>query len=68
MADEADIAQDYIDRTVSESVRRARQQSGPSRTHCLECEESIPEMRQRIGGVTRCIDCAELAERRGYTS
>ena len=65
MADEADIAQDYIDRTVSESVRRARQQGGPSRTHCLDCEEPIPEMRQRIGGVTRCIDCAELAERRG---
>ena len=30
---------------------------GPSRTHCLDCEKPIPELRQAFGGITRCTPC-----------
>lgn len=31
--------------------------TGPSRTHCLDCEKPIPELRQAFGGITRCTPC-----------
>ncbi|WP_209426751.1 DksA/TraR family C4-type zinc finger protein [Pararhodobacter sp. SW119] len=37
---------------------RRRQDSVPSRSHCAECEEAIPEARrQALPGVQLCIDC-----------
>lgn len=42
------------------------QRHGASRTHCAECEEEIPQARQRaIRGVTLCVDCQELSELMG---
>lgn len=39
------------------------QRNGASRTHCAECEEEIPQARQRaIRGVTLCVDCQSLLE------
>jgi len=36
--------------------------SGPSRTHCLDCESPIPEQRRAHGGITRCTPCQSLLE------
>lgn len=42
------------------------QRNGASRTHCAECGEEIPQVRQRaIRGVTLCVDCQELSELMG---
>ena len=54
--------QEQIDATVSDAVARARsgQPSGPSLTHCAECEAEIPEgRRQAIPGVRLCVECQE---------
>jgi phage/conjugal plasmid C-4 type zinc finger TraR family protein len=37
---------------------------GPSRTHCLDCENPIPEKRQALGGILRCTPCQSTVERR----
>ncbi|CAD7837070.1 MAG: Uncharacterized zinc-finger containing protein YbiI [Olavius algarvensis Delta 4 endosymbiont] len=56
--------QAQIDASVSDAVKRARSKlpAGEGTTHCLECEEAIPEARRKaISGVRLCIDCqAEL--------
>ena len=37
---------------------RGRLPSAPSRSHCAECEEAIPEARrQALPGVQLCVDC-----------
>jgi len=36
--------------------------SGPSRTHCLDCEEPILEKRRTLGGIVRCTPCESLSE------
>jgi phage/conjugal plasmid C-4 type zinc finger TraR family protein len=36
--------------------------SGPSLTHCQDCDEPIPEKRQALGGKTRCVPCQTLFE------
>ncbi|MGG7555039.1 TraR/DksA C4-type zinc finger protein [Pseudomonas sp. ES3] len=36
--------------------------SGPSRTHCLDCEEPILEKRRALGGIIRCTPCESLSE------
>lgn len=46
-------------------AQRARPRpSGPSREHCLDCDEQIPAKRQAMGGITRCTPCQTLNERR----
>lgn len=52
--------QDQIDASVSDAVKRARDQlaGGASRTHCEDCEEPIPERRRElVPGVRRCVRC-----------
>ena len=47
----------------------AKQRSQPSLEECEECGEEIPQQRREsIKGVTRCVYCQELFERRlkGY--
>ena len=36
--------------------------AGPSRAHCLDCEEPIPEKRRALGGIIRCTPCESLFE------
>lgn len=62
--------QDQIDASVEDGVARARAAlaSGPSRTECEECGESIPEARQRaIPGVRLCVECQAVQDARGGT-
>ena len=35
---------------------------GPSRRDCLDCENPIPEKRQALGGIVRCVPCQSLFE------
>ncbi len=67
MADEADIANDFIDSEVSRAIGRLRQsQSMPNAAGtktCVECGEKIPDPRRKLG-FKLCIECAEEMERR----
>ncbi len=52
---------DQIDASLQDELKRMqarRLPQGVSRTHCVECEEPIPEpRRQAIPGVNLCFDC-----------
>lgn len=65
MADEADIASNFIDDEVSNALRKIRQQASRAQgsKFCVECEEEIPEGRQQLG-FKLCVPCAQDAERR----
>ena len=41
---------------------RQQQQPQQSFTHCIDCEEPIPENRRKLQGVTRCIECQTIYE------
>lgn len=59
MPDEAEQASGVTERWLS-SVLAARPlpPTGPSATHCEDCEQPIPEARRRAqSGCRRCIDC-----------
>jgi phage/conjugal plasmid C-4 type zinc finger TraR family protein len=61
-----DAAQEQIDATVTDAVRRARSRlgSGPSLERCESCEAPIPEARrQAVPGVRLCVACQEAADR-----
>lgn len=58
--------QDQIDATVKDAIARARRNlpSGPSLTHCEECDAPIPPARQKaVPGVRLCVTCQEAADR-----
>jgi len=58
--------QEQIDATVTDAIARARSglSSGPSLSHCVECEAEIPEGRRlAIPGVRLCVDCQEAQDR-----
>lgn len=37
--------------------------SGPSLQYCQDCDEEIPEARQALGGITRCVPCQTRKEK-----
>ncbi|TYB86734.1 DksA/TraR family C4-type zinc finger protein [Oceaniovalibus sp. ACAM 378] len=53
--------EEQIEASIADELARMKQRRGPtgeSRTHCAECDEPIPEARQRaIPGVKLCIEC-----------
>ena len=55
-----DLAQEELERNLAKAARFDR----PSLTACLECDSPIPEQRRRLGGVTHCIDCQTVQERK----
>ncbi|WP_102108806.1 DksA/TraR family C4-type zinc finger protein [Oceaniglobus roseus] len=54
---------EQVEASIAEELERMqarRRAAGESRTHCLDCEEPIPEARRAaIPGVTLCIDCQQ---------
>jgi phage/conjugal plasmid C-4 type zinc finger TraR family protein len=57
--------QDQIDATVKDGIERARRNlpSGPSLSHCEECDAPIPPARQQaVPGVRLCVACQEAAD------
>ena len=64
--------QEQIDDSVNEAVEvaRGRIPTGPSKRHCEECDEKIPEARREaIAGVRFCVACqTELDEKNSLSS
>lgn len=50
------------ERSIQAQLARPRP-SGPSRSHCLDCDEQIPAKRQALGGITRCTPCQTTFEK-----
>jgi phage/conjugal plasmid C-4 type zinc finger TraR family protein len=52
---------DQIEATIAEELARLKRPSMPDRqshSHCIDCEEPIPEARRMaVPGVTLCLDC-----------
>lgn len=54
--------QEQIEASIQDELARMKRPGGdrPSRTHCVECDEPIPEARRTaIPGVSLCIDCQQ---------
>ncbi|MEJ5861658.1 TraR/DksA C4-type zinc finger protein [Pseudomonas farsensis] len=66
MADDVDFANDSAEYFLKLSLLRvARLPVGPSAQICVDCDEPIPEARQRsVAGCETCVDCQSLRERR----
>jgi phage/conjugal plasmid C-4 type zinc finger TraR family protein len=59
--------QDQIDDTIRDEVARARAHLtiGEGLSHCMECDEEIPEPRRRVvPGVRTCLSCQSIHDRR----
>lgn len=50
------------ERSIQAQLARPRP-SGPSRSHCLDCDDQIPAKRQALGGITRCTPCQTTFEK-----
>lgn len=62
MADEADIAQEYLVdqnevvlKTISSTLTLAS--TIPSLEYCEDCDEPIPAARRALGGIECCTEC-----------
>lgn len=64
MSDIIDRANDQAQEELNRNLAKAQRFDQPSLAECVECGEDIPERRRRLGGVTRCIDCQSVIERR----
>lgn len=51
------------DEAIAAQLAR-RLPTGPSLTHCEDCDQPIPEKRQALGGITRCVPCQTTFEKR----
>ncbi|WP_060538518.1 TraR/DksA family transcriptional regulator [Pseudomonas sp. NBRC 111125] len=57
-----DMEQRQRDQAISAALARARP-TGPSLTHCEDCDGEIPEARRALGGMTRCVPCQSTFEK-----
>lgn len=54
-----------LERELALSAQLARVDfSAPSLSDCHDCGEPIPEARRALGGVTRCVACQSVFEKR----
>ena len=65
MADAADRAGELIEGRMAQALAGRGGPVTPSETHCVECDDEIPERRRALGGITRCVDCQGIFEARG---
>ncbi|WP_419737412.1 TraR/DksA family transcriptional regulator [Pseudomonas sp. COR18] len=56
------LEQRQRDQAIAAALASTRP-SGPSLTHCTDCDDEIPEARRALGGMTRCVPCQSLFER-----
>ena len=64
MTDIIDRANDFAQEELERNLAKAQRFDTPSLAECIDCGADIPERRQRLGGVTRCIDCQTHLENR----
>ena len=55
MADDADLAQSFIPEVDASEI--SKKFLKPSEEFCIDCGDDIPLVRQKLGGVERCIHC-----------
>ncbi len=59
---------EQIEASIQDELARiqgTRRPTGPSLTHCAECEDPIPEPRRlAIPGVKLCVDCQQERDQR----
>lgn len=55
------LEQRQRDQAIAAQLARSRP-SGPSRTHCMDCDSEIPQQRQALGGILRCVPCQSIHE------
>lgn len=67
MADEADIANSYIDDEVRRALDKMRLNKKVTpkigAKTCVECGEKVPDVRRKLG-FSLCVECAGESERR----
>ncbi|AKF48529.1 TraR/DksA family transcriptional regulator [Pseudomonas fragariae (ex Marin et al. 2024)] len=56
------LEQRQRDQAIAAQLAKPRV-SGPSLTHCQDCDKEIPPARQALGGMTRCVPCQTLTEK-----
>ncbi|RON66620.1 conjugal transfer protein TraR [Pseudomonas fluorescens] len=56
------LEQRQRDQAIAAQLARTRP-SGLSLTHCEDCDKPIPEKRQALGGMTRCVPCQTIFEK-----
>ena len=57
-------AQEQRERDLAIAAQLAKPRpAGESRTLCLCCEQPIPQARQALGGILRCVPCQSTHER-----
>ncbi|EMB4690493.1 TraR/DksA family transcriptional regulator [Citrobacter freundii] len=67
MPDEIDRDQEFNEQRLEEMIEQSRFKPAgtTSLSHCRFCNKSIPEKRRRsLPGVTTCIECQSILERR----
>lgn len=64
MADIADISSQYEQTILENQINSRTRFEGQSLSECEDCGESIPEQRQKLGGIRRCVECQGYRERR----
>lgn len=58
------LEQRQRDQAIDAALAQARARStGPSLTHCEDCDDEIPEARRAFGGITRCVSCQSAFEK-----
>lgn len=50
------------DQAIAAQLAKSRP-IGPSRSECLDCDNDIPEARQALGGILRCVPCQTIFEK-----
>ena len=56
------LEQRQRDQAIAAQLANSRA-SGPSLTHCQDCDQEIPPARQALGGMNRCVPCQTLTEK-----
>ena len=56
------LEQRQRDQAIAAQLARTRP-TGPSLTHCEDCDQPIPQKRQALGGMTRCVPCQTIFEK-----
>lgn len=72
MTDTIDQAQHQSELILQHEIRQATHRTSmPTRTHCIDCDEPIPLLRQqKVAGCQRCVACQtdfETQKARGRT-
>lgn len=56
------LEQRQRDQAIAAQLAKSRP-SGPSLTHCEDCDNEIPAARRALGGMTRCVPCQSIFEK-----